>query len=297
MLTAILFILKIIGLILLVLLGLVLLLVFLVLLVPVRYWADGSYYEKPKAMAKITWLLHIFSVKVQYETELDICIRIFGLRLKLPEAKEGQETQEDIPVETPVDPEEKKDTCGKKHDRSAEQMTPAEAEPTHPQMEEDISDQLLEDERRAGKKKKKRTGTTSKDGSAIQKIFDKLDMIKEKKDEVMEILHNEEYWETFRLVKRQVFGIVKHVLPKEIQGKVRFGFEDPFKTGQILTYISPFYALYAKHLELTPVFEDEVMEGELWLKGRIRIGTILIKAVRLLFDKNIRKLIRKFRKG
>ncbi len=285
MLAAILFILKIIGLILLVVVGLVLLMVFLVLLVPIRYRADAEYYGKPKAAAKVTWLLHMLSVKVQYETEPDVCIRVFGFRVKPPEPPEsGQDTPEEKysrPVST-AEPEMEKPPAPEKN----------------AEVQKDISGQLQEEERCVSSgRKKKQTAKQKTEESVRECLFEKLKAAKQKKDEIMEILHNEEYRKTFRLVSRQIFGIVKHVLPEDIQGKVRFGFEDPFKTGQILTYISPFYALYAKHLELTPVFEEQVMEGELWLKGRIRIGTILAKAVRLLFDKNIRKLIRKFRKG
>jgi len=64
-----------------------------------------------------------------------------------------------------------------------------------------------------------------------------------------------------------------------------------------LTYISPFYGLYADKLELIPVFEESVLEGQLQVKGRIRIGTVLMIAGRMLLDKNFRKLLRMWMKA
>ncbi len=279
MLAVILFILKMIGLLLLIILGAAVLALLLVLLVPFRYQAEGSFYGKPAAEAKITWLLRMLSVTVRYETEPDLVIRMFGVRLKKRSSKEEKAPEDkEEPRETTVKPQVSKSESVKSPDRKS------------------VSEQK-KTARRSAQKQKKASVPKAKKVSAIERIRNKVQEIKEKKDEIMEILHNEEYRKTFRLVKRQLFSIIRHILPQKLQGRIRFGFDDPFKTGQILTYVSPFYGLYAKHLELIPVFEESVMEGELNMKGRIRIGTIAVKAVRLVFDKNIRKLIRKVRKG
>ena len=57
----------------------------------------------------------------------------------------------------------------------------------------------------------------------------------------MAIFSDEANQRTFRLLKRQVWALCRHVLPGKAAGRVRFGFEDPYITGQVLTYISPFY--------------------------------------------------------
>ena len=111
----------------------------------------------------------------------------------------------------------------------------------------------------------------------------------------MDFLNREENKNTFRLLFRQLKKLLRHILPRKMTGKLRFGLDEPYKTGQILTYVSPFYGLYAKHLQLMPVFDEAVLEGDLKIAGRIRIGTILVLAVRVLLDKNFRKLIGKLR--
>ena len=82
MLTIILGILKFIGLLFLVILGVFLIVFFSVLLVPIRYRAQGDYYEKPRLKATVSWLLHIFSLQVSYDGEFSATLRLFGFRLK-----------------------------------------------------------------------------------------------------------------------------------------------------------------------------------------------------------------------
>lgn len=75
---------------------------------------------------------------------------------------------------------------------------------------------------------------------------------------------------------------------------MKFGFEDPYAVGQVLIYASPFYGLYAKDLRLIPVFGEKILEGNLSVKGRIRIGTLLALAIRVFMDKNFRILLKKW---
>lgn len=81
MLPILLMIAKIAGIAVLVFLGLLLLIAAAVLLVPVRYGVSGSYYGKPEGTVKITWFLHGVSLKVTYEKELDIVLRVLGKRV------------------------------------------------------------------------------------------------------------------------------------------------------------------------------------------------------------------------
>ena len=65
--TVLLTILKVIGWILLGILGLILLTVLTVLLVPIRYRADGVWKEEKYIRGRVTWLLHLLSIRVTYE--------------------------------------------------------------------------------------------------------------------------------------------------------------------------------------------------------------------------------------
>lgn len=114
-------------------------------------------------------------------------------------------------------------------------------------------------------------------------------------ERMREILTNEENREVFRLLVSRGRKLFRHVCPKKIKGKLQFGFSDPYRTGQVLTAVSPFYGLYAKELELIPDFEHEVLKGEISVKGRIRMGVVLWTGIRLFLNKNFRRLLRRFR--
>ena len=114
-------------------------------------------------------------------------------------------------------------------------------------------------------------------------------------ERMREILTNEENREVFRLLVSRGKKLFRHVRPKKIKGKLQFGFSDPYRTGQVLTAVSPFYGLYAKELELIPDFEHEVLKGEISVKGRIRMGVVLWTGIRLFLNKNFRRLLRRFR--
>ena len=119
---------------------------------------------------------------------------------------------------------------------------------------------------------------------------DKIEMAKA-------FLSDKENQKTLHLIKRQIIRLLKHILPRKMKGRIRFGFEDPATTGQILTYISPFYGWYAKSVTIEPVFDEKVIDGELHLKGHIRVAVLLWIVVRVILNKNFRVQVRKFLKS
>ena len=79
MISVLLTLLKMIGIVLLSLLGLFLVLLLVVLFVPVRYRIKGYYKDEFVCHGKITWLLHLVSVSIDYDKEAVTAIRIFGI--------------------------------------------------------------------------------------------------------------------------------------------------------------------------------------------------------------------------
>lgn len=144
------------------------------------------------------------------------------------------------------------------------------------------------------KKKRVRQSLFQKIKVTFQRICGKLKTAEERWQKLMEFLEKEENKNTFRLLKRQVIRFFKHVLPGKVSGTVRFGFEDPYTTGRILTYISPFYGWYGRTIQVIPVFDEQVLDGELSLKGRIRIATLLFIGFQVWRDKNFRTLLKRW---
>lgn len=128
-----------------------------------------------------------------------------------------------------------------------------------------------------------------------KKIKSLLHSIRDKKEAWTTFWDDEKNKNACKLLFGQVKKLLKHLLPRKIQGRVMFGFDDPYTTGQVLSYASIFYGIYHKQLKLQPVFDREVVEAEGTLKGKIRIGTIIWIILRVVVDKQCRKLYKDFR--
>ena len=108
--------------------------------------------------------------------------------------------------------------------------------------------------------------------------------------------HDGQNQKAFHLVWKRAKKLVRYVLPKKVQGRIHFGFDDPYDTGQVLTVVSPFYGLYARTLTLEPDFTGTALDGELHFKGRIALCYPLWTAARLFISKDFRRLLRFLRK-
>ena len=309
MLHIILLILKIIGIVVLVLLGLLLAALFLVLLVPVRYRVKGSYYGTPEGEVRITWLMHIVSVTASFQDGFSLLVRLFSFPVIKP-GGETEEEAEDFMVQA------MENTADKGEEAAKEILEEAKPPDEHPQSSDSPRESperengnsavsgKTDDESGAQPDKAEPGGkTASRFQSVLSKlkfsfthIYDKLNNIKEKKNEIQTWLSDEKNRKTIGLVIRQAKKLILHILPRKGKGNVTFGFGDPYTTGQVLTYLSVIYPFCHKQLEFQPVFDCDsmVLEGEGNFRGRIRLGTIVAVLMRVLLNKNFRVLLKRW---
>ncbi len=289
-------ILKWLGILLLVLLGLVLTVLLAVLFVPVRYEAEGSFRGELLAKGQISWLWRLFSIQAVYDGDTEVSLRIFGVKpgRKKETAERTEKTETPDPVVTGSGKRPEEEVPVYESRPKAE----APASEKHQGTEEGIKEKVpaagTKNAKNGQKKKRVRQSLFQKIKVTFQRICGKLKTAEERWQKLMEFLEKEENKNTFRLLKRQVIRFFKHVLPGKVSGTVRFGFEDPYTTGRILTYISPFYGWYGRTIQVIPVFDEQVLDGELSLKGRIRIATLLFIGFQVWRDKNFRTLLKRW---
>lgn len=96
-------------------------------------------------------------------------------------------------------------------------------------------------------------------------------------------------------IKYRLKKILKHIFPRKIQGALHFGFEDPSWTGRALGAVAVFYPKYGKQISITPYFDREILEGQLDVRGRIRVGTLLWHALKLYMNKEVKQLYKRIR--
>ena len=68
--------------------------------------------------------------------------------------------------------------------------------------------------------------------------------------------------------------------------------EDPSTTGKITAGACLFYCLWGNHFTLEPDFDNKKLEADVSLKGRIVLALLVIPALKVWFNKDI-KYIRK----
>ena len=123
----------------------------------------------------------------------------------------------------------------------------------------------------------------------IGNIFKKL---KNKKEKLEAIFLSKEGRATIRRLKVQAFKILKHLKFKKLRGRLHFGFDDPATTGKVLGMASILYPIYRGSLKLEPDFNGAVIDGELYIRGRIRLFNLLLPAAKVKFDKGFNKMLK-----
>ena len=261
MLHVLLLILKITGIVIACILGLVIIVVAAVLFVPVRYKADADYHGKFKAHAKLSWL-GILRVLVSYDEELAIKAKALFITIYSNNQKKEKTS--------------KHRTSKKKKTKHSEENIFS--------VNDDEAKKLTENE----KKPQIKMAETVSDTKKVSGAADKL---KEKVKKAKEFVTDEDNKALFHFFVEQLKTLIKVIRPKKYRINARLGFEDPATMGKVLAYISIFYGMSGVDLSLEPVFGENIKEGSIFLKGNIRIFSVLVIALRVYRNEQFKKFI------
>lgn len=285
MLNIILVVLKIIGILMLVILGLILTILVLVLLVPIRYQVLVSYHEKLKARVRVSWLMRLLSVFVTYEEKLIYAVKLGGFTVL---SSEKQTQALDAVLDASLLDEIPTQTAEKKQSSSE---LKADTETISTEAKADTETISTEAKPASPPKQSLVTKLQLKYHAARKKAAS----LYQKADKLLAFLKDPDNQATFKLILRQLKSILKHFLPTKLKADVVLGFDDPATTGQVLSICSFLYLWYGESVSITPVFDESVMESTVDVRGRIRLGTLIALAVRILLNKNFRILLKRWR--
>jgi hypothetical protein len=295
-------ILKIIGLILAVLLGMLLLFCILALTVPVRYLVDAKKEtEETFVKIRVSWLLRMLTVTFEYNgEESDIKIRLLGIRLlKLDTKQESDEADElteilknKKPSKSKEPPKTDKEPVSiKKSEESPKTTVSSKSETTSKTM----SFPKPSDSKKP-KAKKKWKNKLSRMWTSFQKRWKEFKKAyKEAKERIKWFFHfinNKENKAVWKAVKKEIIRLLKHIKPKTIRAKIKFGLEDPCNTGLALGLTSLIYAYLDGFFQVEPDFENKVFEGFIYAKGRIYLLVVLMMGIRLYRNRSVRRMVK-----
>ncbi len=142
--------------------------------------------------------------------------------------------------------------------------------------------------------KEKIMSVVRKSRDKIGQIFTSARTFRNKGILIFGFLKDERNKEGMKLIFLSLKKLLKHVLPQKIRSKLIFGTGDPCSTGQALGVMSILYSFYGDRISIIPDFERNRLEGQHFVQGRIRLVTILIIVVKLIFDKRFKQLKNNF---
>lgn len=288
-------ILKIIGILLLVLLGLLFSAALLVLVVPLRYRIWMEYRESLKAKVSVSWLLKMAELKAVYDGELDVDVRALWFHpLRDGGKKEPAETEE---KKQPQEPSGQ--LVIQSEPQSKIQSETHSLKQSAKERETDQDDNSQSEKKGSGRPC---AGNRWKQISAAglhfkSQICRKWNGFYRKMISYRNFVTNERNQRVFFMILGQSKRLVHHILPKKVLLQADIGFDDPATTGNVLAAASILYAFYGDRIQVTPYFDQEILEGEVEASGRIRLGTLLYLAAKVWFHKDFRMLRKEYKNG
>lgn len=329
MLGIILGILKIIAFIVLFILAFLILIILLILIAPLNYKTKLLYKEKIDIKLNANYFFYIFRFRLVYKDNLEYSLKIFNFTIfsnNEDDSEENSDDNENIVIEeNSLYKESICDDKGFTNRKDDILLTQKESDTFKANKQE----KFLKDKNNLKKdviieKNKENTGADKEtfkhkgknfNDRKIKKsgmrffIKDKINIFKtrlksikkrlgqfdKKKKKIFKSIKDEKNRLAIKILFKLLIKLLKHILPQRVKGRVEFGFEDPATTANIVGYISLLHPKYYKRVEIIPVFNNEIIDINLDIRGRIQLVYILYILVIGFFDKNIRRLYTLYR--
>lgn len=316
-------ILKALGILLLVLLFLVLLIVCTVLFLPFCYRAQVLKEEEGfacvKASGRVSWLFGAVALTASYEEQKpEAQILLFGASLetwkrRLKKIRRGEASvprTEENETENALEAEKTAEQKAPDQKEKQQKMTAQKEQPEQEQEPDAPKKSILE--RFFGRIEYLPEKLLNLASRLLQTAFRLLELpfrllekleqkiqagrrLKRKWESVKKFFRSKMFREALLHAKKEVLYFLKKAAPKKVTGTVRFGFNDPALTGETLGILGMIYGKLPKDLSIQPDFEQEILQGDVRMKGSFQAVTAAGIALRLFRDQNLRKTIRHFK--
>ena len=144
----------------------------------------------------------------------------------------------------------------------------------------------------------------------MTKFFEVLFNIKEKLNEayntVVNIVKDIDYYinalkdernkKVISLCLSQASSIINNIKPKIFNGNLTIGIDEPYTMGQILSIYGILFPIIHDKITINPVYDKEVIEGDLYIKGRISVFVLIRAAIKIYFNRDYKRMIKIFKK-
>ena len=285
----------------LVIIGVLLAFTLLVLFVPVRY-RISAVFPGNNIIAKFHWLAGIVSLKIRYPADDNqaYSFRIFGIPFNWLFGRFIRDT-DDRDADNNRQDEPEKTGRQKTGRKKPESKKPGKIPDTHNSESEKNESEKNESKKNESEKsesektciqKKGRTGKTkiSNIGVQVKKV---IDVIKK----IVSAIQDPDNIAVVKVIKDRLILLLKHLKPKKIYANMIIGTGDPCNTGLLFGGISILTGLWPGDYTLVPDFDNKVIEGNIYCKGRVRVSVLLYHIIKIMLDDTVKKAWRHTSKG
>ncbi|WP_027215593.1 hypothetical protein [Butyrivibrio fibrisolvens] len=133
-----------------------------------------------------------------------------------------------------------------------------------------------------------------KPGEAVEKAFYTISKAYDKMDLIKDLLDSPTFERAFLRAKKDLYLVLRHIMPGKIDADILLGIGDPASMGKLLAGVSVVNTFNDYDIWLEPDFENKVVEASVDIKGRIALWRLLLSAARVYFNKDIRKVRKRF---
>lgn len=311
-------ILKIIGIIILAVLLLVIGLLSIVLFVPIHYESQYEYYENLNGFCNVNWLFKTFAFNlktVDGETDYDIKMPSWIDKLLSGDNEEEKSDNEVVyKIENNQDEyfdditvEKLKDKAEEKIEETVDNVISEVKEEIKEDTEKEIAQNLEDAEEKSEKSifgekvinfiRKKVVNFLCKLKGILNFTKDRKAFIKEKIEFFEDLKAKYDLKGIFDVTILLFKKIFKGLGLKLFQICGIIGLDNPCSTGQAIALISVVQTFVPFDVDVQGDFENNVLEGSLYIKGKVRISSIVFPVIWYLLTKPVRTVVIDYVKG
>ena len=311
-------ILKIIGIIILAVLLLVIGLLSIVLFVPIHYESQYEYYENLNGFCNVNWLFKTFAFNlktVDGETDYDIKMPSWIDKLLSDDNEEEKSDNEVVyKIENNQDEyfdditvEKLKDKAEEKIEETVDNVISEVKEEIKEDSEKEIAQNLEDAEEKSEKSifgekvinfiRKKVVNFLCKLKGILNFTKDRKAFIKEKIEFFEDLKDKYDLKGIFDVTILLFKKIFKGLGLKLFQICGIIGLDNPCSTGQAIALISVVQTFVPFDVDVQGDFENDVLEGSLYIKGKVRISSIVFPVIWYLLTKPVRTVVIDYVKG
>ena len=286
-------ILKIIGIILASILGILLLMILVVLFCPIRYHVFGTECYNNEGnhsniIVKVSWLLHLIGLDVSINSNISVYLRVLFFKKKL-DGKKNADIEKSATNDSGTDASENSEIVNNEYTDEENVYSKNINNINNTDNSDDSNDsdntECIDNNEDVSKKQTK---------SPKEKLLKLEEIIQKVKD----IINNPIYKEAIIKIKNELIYLLKTIIPYKLFLKARFSTGSPDTTGIALGILAMFPIGYQNRWKIEPDFESDnaFIDSSFDIKGKIYFYKVLAIAIRLLIDKNCRKLYNDIRR-